>query len=405
MHHFRGRILRTSASAAALVALAASCALPVGLEDPGPQTITIEAAPERPTPLVAPEVIPLVPPDPLTERIDDQIEALELREKLAGLMVVTIAGMESDAHRAFLERVPAAGFLMLGNNLQGPPETINGFVDAIQEGQDFPLLITVDQEGSPIARIGGDAFPGAKTLGAGDPAATAEAFAARQDLVASAGANVNFGVVADVSQGPGAYIHSRSFSTDPQVVSDHVAVAVEARTPGVAQTLKHFPGHGMVFADTHKVVPSTDISLDAWRASHALPFVEGIAAGAELVMTAHIRVTTVSRDPASLSDDWIAILRTELGFDGVIITDDLRMLQSSGEEAYQDPAATMVAALVAGNDLLMLAVNPGQDPGYETYDRALDALVAAVESGAVSVEQVNASLARVLRLRAGLSSD
>jgi beta-N-acetylhexosaminidase len=216
---------------------------------------------------------------------------------------------------------------------------------------------------------------------------------------------VNFGVVADVSQGPGAYIHSRSFSTDVGVVSEHVAVAVEARTPGVAQTLKHFPGHGMVFADTHKVVPSTDISLDAWRSSHALPFIAGIAAGAELVMTAHIRVPSLSLDPASLSDDWIALLRNELGFDGVIITDDLRMLQSSGEDAFQDPAATMVAALVAGNDLLMLAVDPGVDPGYETYDRALDALVAAVEAGAVSIDQVDASLERVLRLRAGLGAD
>jgi beta-N-acetylhexosaminidase len=119
-------------------------------------------------------------------------------------------------------------------------------------------------------------------------------------------------------------------------------------------------------------------------------------------MTAHIRVPSVSKDPASLSDDWIAILRNELGFQGVIITDDLRMLQTSREEAFQDPAATMVAALVAGNDLLMLAVDPGRDPGYETYDRALDALVQAVESGLVSAEQVDASLQRVLRLRAGL---
>jgi beta-N-acetylhexosaminidase len=161
----------------------------------------------------------------------------------------------------------------------------------------------------------------------------------------------------------------------------------------------------MVFADTHKVVPRTDISLDAWRLSHALPFIEGIEAGAELVMTAHIRVTSVSQDPASLSNEWIALLRNELGFEGVIITDDLRMLESSGEDAFQDPAATMVAALVAGNDLLMLAVDPGRDPGYDTYDLVLDALVEAVESGAVSIDQVDASLARVLRLRAGLGAD
>jgi len=400
VHTTTRKALRTSAACGALVALVASCTIPALPADVEPETVVIQQVPEVPEPTVVPELPE--PVDPVQERIDDEIASLDLRQKLAGLMIVTISGMDATVHRDFLVRVPAAGFLMLGGNLQGSPEDINEFVAAIHEGSDFPLLITVDQEGSPIARIGGDAFPGAKKLGAGDVATTAEAFTARQDLVASAGANVNFGVVADVSQGPGAYIHSRSFSTDAAVVSEHVAVAVEARTPGVAQTLKHFPGHGMVFADTHKVVPSTDISLDAWRTSHAVPFVRGIAAGAELVMTAHIRVPSVSKDPASLSDDWIAILRNELGFQGVIITDDLRMLQTSREEAFQDPAATMVAALVAGNDLLMLAVDPGRDPGYETYDRALDALVQAVESGLVSAEQVDASLQRVLRLRAGL---
>lgn len=371
--------------------------------DQEPLTVTIQQVPERPQPIEHQPVPETEPVDPLEVLIDQEVVALELRQKLAGLMIVTIAGMDATVHREFLERIPAAGFLMLGGNLQGDPGAISEFVGAIQDGGEFPLLITVDQEGSPIARIGGDAFPGARKLGAGDVADTAEAFAARQDLVASAGANVNFGVVADVSQGPGAYIHSRSFSTDPLVVSEHVAVAVAARTPGVAQTLKHFPGHGMVFADTHTVVPSTDITLDAWRTSHAVPFIRGIASGVELVMTAHIRVPSVSKDPASLSDDWIALLRHELGFEGVIITDDLSMLENSGEDAYQDPAATMVAALVAGNDLLMLAVDAGRDPGYQTYDRALDALVAAVESGVVSVEQVDASLKRVLSLRAGLA--
>jgi beta-N-acetylhexosaminidase len=184
-----------------------------------------------------------------------------------------------------------------------------------------------------------------------------------------------------------------------------VRAAVEARVPGVAQTIKHFPGHGMVFADTHKVVPSVEMPFDQWRSTHGEPFVAGIAAGADLVMMAHIRVTTVSQDPASLSDDWIGILRNDLGFDGVIITDDLRMLKRSGEEAYQDPATVMVQALVAGNDLLMWAVDPASDPDYGTYDLILDALVQAVESGLVSEEQVDASLERVLRLRIMLAGD
>ena len=119
----------------------------------------------------------------------------------------------------------------------------------------------------------------------------------------------------------------------------HVAVAATiAQVPEVAQTLKHFPGHGMVFADSHRTIPTADLTYDQWRTSHALPFIAGIDAGVELVMTGHIRVPAVSKDPASVSDDWISILREDLGFEGVIITDDLRMLQSSGEAAFARPA-------------------------------------------------------------------
>ena len=383
------------------VALLSSCSIPATPEQLAPESVVVEQQP-RPEP-VAPLPVPEPEPiDPVQLRIDDELASAELREKLAGLMVVTIAGMDADHHLEFLQRVPAAGFLMLKGNLQGGPEVISTFMGELQADQEFPLLITVDQEGSPIARISGDGFPGARELGAGSLDATAEAFLARQALVASTGSNVNFGVVADVSQGSGAYIHNRAFSTDPAVVGEHVRAAVAARVPGVAQTVKHFPGHGMVFADTHKVVPSVDMPYDQWRATHGEPFAIGIEAGAELVMMAHIRVTTVSKDPASLSDDWIGILRNDLGFDGVIITDDLRMLKRSGEEAYQDPATVMVQALVAGNDLLMWAVDPASDPDYGTYDRILDALVQAVESGVVSEEQVDASLERVLRLRIGL---
>jgi beta-N-acetylhexosaminidase len=353
--------------------------------------------------VVVPEPEP-EPADPLQERLDEAIAGMDLRTQLAGLMVVTVSGMDPAFHQEFLEEVPAAGFLLLAGNLQGDVYTIRDFISALHESSDFPLITAVDQEGNPVARIPGDQFPGARVLGSGDVAATAEAFLARQQLVDRAGANVNFGVVADVSLGSGAYIHSRSFSTDPAIASEHVAVAASAEVPEVAQTLKHFPGHGLVYADSHRVVPSSDISWEQWRTTHALPFEAGIAAGAELVMTGHIRVPSVSQDPATLSDDWVRILREDLGFEGVIITDDLRMLRNSGEEQYRDPATLAVAALVSGHDLIMLAVDPANDPTYETYTLMLDAMEQAVVDGVVSEEQVEQSLRRVLTLRSGLGT-
>ncbi len=121
-------------------------------------------------------------------------------------------------------------------------------------------------------------------------------------------------------------------------------------------------------------------------------------------MTGHIRVPSVSKDPASLSDDWVRILREDLGFEGVVITDDLRMLRNSGEEQYREPAALAVAALVSGHDLIMLAVDPAADPTYDTYTQMLDAMEQAVLDGQVSLEQVEQSLRRVLTLRSVLGT-
>ena len=389
----------------ALMALS-GCQLPTPVPSGPSEPIVLELEPALPRELPPPPEPEPEPEsfDPVEEAVNRAIADMDLRTKLAGLMVVTISGMDPEVHQEFLEEVPAAGFLLLAGNLQGDVYTIRDFISALHEGQDFPLITAVDQEGNPVARIPGDQFPGARVLGAGDTTSTAEAFLARQQLVDRAGANVNFGVVADVSLGSGAYIHSRSFSMNPVVASEHVSVAVTAEVPEVAQTLKHFPGHGLVFADSHRVVPSSDISLEQWRTTHALPFEAGIAAGAELVMTGHIRVPSVSQDPATLSDDWVQILRDDLGFEGVIITDDLRMLRNSGEEQYRDPAALAVAALVSGHDLIMLAVDPAEDPTYETYPLMLDAMEQAVKDGVVSEEHVDQSLRRVLTLRSALGT-
>ena len=395
---------------AGVVFLALSaCTLPAPIAPEAPDPVVLELTPAAPS-VEAPEPEPDIVEAPAPEVDDgeaarrDAIAAMDLRTKLAGLLVVTVPGMDPSVHREFLDRIPAAGFLLGRNNLAGDTYAIRDLIGAIQQDQEFPLVMAVDQEGSPVARIRGDQFPGARILGATSTDATAEAFLARQQLVDRAGANVNFGVVADVTGGPGAYIHSRSFSSDPQVVAEHVVVALAANVDEVAQTLKHFPGHGMVFADSHRTIATSDLTYDQWRQTHAVPFVAGVEAGAEIVMTGHFRVPAISRDPASLSDDWMSIARNELGFEGVIITDDLRMLKSSGEEAYSDLATVAVAALVAGNDLLLTAVDPGTDPELETYDRMMDALIEAVESGMVSEESVDESLHRVLRLRQGLGT-
>jgi len=365
------------------------------LEAP-PQPLT---PPEPATPAEAPAEV-----DPAEAALVDYIASLDLREKMAGLVVATIPGTDPAAFLSLLESAPVAGFLLTRSNVPGAAETTRSLVAAIQDGRSYPLVIALDQEGSPVATIRADAGPGARTLGRGDPAETRDVFAARNALVHSFGANVNFGVVADVTPGPIAYIHPRSFGSDPNAVAAQVTAALEGRVEGVAQTLKHFPGHGMVNGDSHREIPQTALDRAQWRLTHAVPFQAGIDQGAELLMMAHIRELTTSIDPASLSNDWVDIARDELGFEGVIVTDDLSMLRASGEEAYQDPADSARLALIAGNDLILVAIDPGRDPLEQTYARIIDALVDAVASGQVPIGQVDQSLLRVLRLRSGLAT-
>ena len=224
---------------------------------------------------------------------------------------------------------------------------------------------------------------------------TASAYAGRGSLVERAGIDVNFGIVADYTADPGSFIYRRSLGTDASAAAPRVAAAVAGEVPFVDSTLKHFPGHGAAPGDSHRTIPSTNMSLDAWRAGEALPFKAGIDAGAQLVMFGHLAYTSVDAAPASLSVAWHDILRDELGFTGVAITDDMAMLEASGVAAYRDPVANAVAALVAGNDMVL-------GVAYSSVDRAnavIDGIAAAVESGALSAERLDEAATRVVALR------
>ncbi len=168
-------------------------------------------------------------------------------------------------------------------------------------------------------------------------------------------------------------------------------------------TLKHFPGHGATNGDSHRGVPSTALGRTDWLAEVAPPFRAGIAAGAEVVMFGHLAYTAVDPRPASLSPEWHAILRTELGFDGVAITDDMLMLQQSGLPQYADPVENAISALSAGNTML-LYVLPA-DPAAAGVDIPLmiTGIAAAVDSGRIPLATIDDDVRRLLVLRRTLS--
>jgi beta-N-acetylhexosaminidase len=186
-----------------------------------------------------------------------------------------------------------------------------------------------------------------------------------------------------------------ALGTDPASSAERVAVATTAQEQFLGSTLKHFPGHGAAPGDSHSAIPSTTMGLEEWRASEAMPFAAGIDAGASLLMFGHLSYTSVDPAPASLSPTWHRILREELGFDGVTVTDDLGMLLSSGDPAYSDPVANGVAAVAAGNDLVLMIA--GSDAG--TAGRMAAGIAAAVDAGTLPAERLAEAATRVMALR------
>jgi beta-N-acetylhexosaminidase len=332
--------------------------------------------------------------DPVEEYADDRLAAMTLEQKIASLLMVHVPGHEPGPIRGVIDATGVAGVIFMGDNVASPGQ-LAATSAALSADPGLPVLTAIDQEGGIVARLP-DGGPGAATLRSQDPAATRAAFEARAALVASAGVTINFGIVADVTGDRGSFIFSRTLGADAASASPRIAAAVEGEKGVVESTLKHFPGHGSVAGDSHTSVPTTGMSVDEWRATQAGPFAAGIDAGAGFVMLGHLRYSAVDAAPASLSAVWNGILRDELGFSGLIVTDDMTMLERSGEAAYADQAANAAASLAAGTTLLLYV-------GPVDVGRIVTTVAAAVRDGRIPMATIDDAARRLLEFRRDLS--
>ncbi|MEU0668298.1 glycoside hydrolase family 3 N-terminal domain-containing protein [Streptomyces lavendulocolor] len=269
---------------------------------------------------------------------------------------------------------------------------------ALDRAVPVPLLISIDQEHGIVARIGEPAtlMPGAMALGAGGSRSDARraAHLAGTELAAM-GIRQNYAPVADVNVNPAnPVIGVRSFGADPRAVAGMVAAQVSGyQRAGVAATSKHFPGHGDTSVDSHYGLPTITHTREQWRTLDAPPFRAAIAAGIDSIMTAHIVVPALdpAEDPATLSRPILTgILREQLGYDGVVVTDSLGM---EGVRTKYGDDRVPVLALKAGCDQLL---NPPK------LSVAWNAVLAAVRSGEISEARIDESIRRILRLKAKL---
>ena len=211
---------------------------------------------------------------------------------------------------------------------------------------------------------------------------------------------MNFGTVADVTNDPSSFIYPRVLGTTPDMAASRVAAATSASHNKTLSTLKHFPGHGRVAEDSHVSVPKTNVPIDEWRQSDAKPFKSGISAGADAVMFGHLEYTAVDNAPASLSKKWHDILQNELGFKNMVVTDDMFMLQHSGDSRYTDPVKNAVDALNAGSDSLLYVTNNNGTPDTMINpDILIDGVVSAVHTGRLSEDTITKKAERMLGYR------
>ena len=260
----------------------------------------------------------------------------------------------------------------------------------------IPLTIATDQETGIVARVGPPAtvFPGAMALGAGrDLQATRDTYGITGTELRAVGINTDYAPVADVNVNPAnPIIGVRSFSSRPELVADHVTAAVRGlQTDGsVSAVAKHFPGHGDTGTDSHSDLPVITHDRAEWERIDAPPFRAAIAAGVDSIMTAHISFPELepNGDPSTLSKKVLTgMLREELGFQGVIATDSLRM--EGVRKKYSD-AEIAIRAVEAGADVLL---DP-QQPVVQ-YEAVLD----AVRDGRLSERRIDQSVRRILSMK------
>jgi beta-N-acetylhexosaminidase len=333
------------------------------------------------------------------------------------MLLIGLSGPELlDRERAWLKAPGVAGVILFARNFTSRGQLI-ALTDAIREVGGEHQLIAVDQEGGPVQRFrdGFTRLPALAAIGAvyeRDPddavrLAEEHAWVMASELRAS-GVDFSFAPVVDLARGNAA-IGPRAFHADPAVAGELAQAYVRGlHLGGMAAVLKHFPGHGSVAADTHKAQAIDRRSLDEIREADLRPFVEAIAAHAEAVMMAHVVYPAVDTLPAGYSSIWVNdILRRELGFDGVVISDDISMAAAGVAGSI---GARVQAHLAAGCDLVLacfpdvveeaIAAMPVPPPDTTERLGALRGAIGATWAGLTDNPQRDRFVARITALDA-----
>ena len=343
--------------------------------------------------------------DALNDMIEDMIAGMTLEQKAAGLFFVTpeqLTGVgqavqAGEGTKEALAKYPVGGLIYFSQNIQSE-EQLKEMLSNTASYSMYPLFLGVDEEGGRVSRLS-DALklenvgPMAEIGAGGEEQAAQQAYEKIGTRLSEYGFNVDFAPVADVlTNAENTSIGDRAFSSDAETVGRMTAASVTGlQQTGVSACIKHFPGHGDTAADSHSGAAQTDRPREEMEAEEFVPFRSGIEAGTDLVMVGHIsapELTGGDNIPSSLSETVITgILRGELGYDGIIITDALNM---GAITEYYEPDVAAIMALKAGADMVLMP---------EDFVQAYEGVLSALQDGTISQERADDSLRRIYRVK------
>jgi len=370
------------------------------------------------------ETILYQPPTQASAFVEYWLQQLTLEEKIGQLIMPRLPWQTTAVNASlqqWLDTIPFGGFILFGDNVESVLQ-VQALTQDLQAQARLPLFISTDEEGGRVSRVGrlfdGGPTPAAFEIGQAQdvsvilegmeeiiPFAYEVGHINAQRLL-SLGINMNFAPVADVWSNPAnAVIGNRAFGHTADLVSPNVTATVAGlQNGGVYATLKHFPGHGDTYEDSHYQLAFHNHGIDRFWEVEALPFISGINAGAAAVMTGHISTPQIGGHtallpwmepwiesgnlPATFSDFWLQnILRGRLGFTGLIITDGLEMRALTDHFTCGQIA---LGAFLAGADILLIPANPAE---------AFQALLDGYHQGYFDMERLDESVRRILQLK------
>jgi len=313
------------------------------------------------------------------------LEKMTTREKIGQVLLV---GAPEVGLEDIIRENKYSGLVLYDYNFENKTkENVQKMLKSLQDVSEIPLLLAVDEEGGPVVRVSSNPllvpspFKSSKSLyDEGGFNLIREDTISKSKILHDLGINVNLAPVIDVTSQETSYIYQRTLGQDTNITSDYAETVIKAsKTTGVSYVLKHFPGYGDN-SNTHESESEDNRTFDEIEKNDLPPFIKGVSAGAEAVMVSHNIVTSLEPEvPASLSPVVHNLLRNQVGFTGIIMTDDLAMGAIKDKEA-------LVKALKAGNDLLIVSNAEG----------SIDNIEMAIKDGTLSESVVNNAALRVL---------